>query len=321
MPLPAPRPLERLANVTPAQFVREIAPAGCPAILAGCVADWPVVRAATRSAEDFLREVGRRDTGHPIDALLMRPDAHGRVGYDADMQGFNFLHNKLPLQQLIQQLWRYHQLPVAPGLAIQSARIADCMPSFFDDHAMPFAPPRASPRLWIGNRVVTPAHFDESNNLACVVAGRRRFTLFPAEQIGNLYIGPLDFAPTGTPMSLVDFNAPDLERFPRFAEAMAHALVAELEPGDALYLPSLWWHHVESLDPINGLVNYWWRGMPDQNDAPDTALPLLHQAIRDLARLPAHERDGWRALFDHYVFDADDDTYAHLPTHRRGLSG
>ena len=72
------------------------------------------------------------------------------------------------------------------------------------------------PRIWLGNAITTPTHLDEWNNIGCVVAGRRRFTLFPPEQIANLYIGPLDFAPTGAPMSLVSLHEPDFERFPRF---------------------------------------------------------------------------------------------------------
>ena len=34
--------------------------------------------------------------------------------------------------------------------------------------------------------------------------------------------------------------------FPLFTDAREQALVAELEPGDALYLPKLWWHQVQS---------------------------------------------------------------------------
>ncbi len=104
----------------------------------------------------------------------------------------------------------------------------------------------------------TPTHVDEWNNIGCVVAGRRRFTLFPPEQIANLYIGPLDFAPTGAPMSLVSLRNPDFARYPKFREALAAAHVAELGPGDAIFIPPLWWHHVESLEPFNVLVNYWW---------------------------------------------------------------
>jgi len=35
-------------------------------------------------------------------------------------------------------------------------------------------------------------------------------------------------------------------------------LVAELNPGDALFIPSKWWHHVRSLDR-SASVNVWWR--------------------------------------------------------------
>ena len=66
--------------------------------------------------------------------------------------------------------------------------------------------PAVAPRLWLGNEVVTPAHFDESHNLACVVSGRRRFTLFPPEQVANLYVGPLDLSPAGQAISQFELD-------------------------------------------------------------------------------------------------------------------
>ena len=71
---------------------------------------------------------------------------------------------------------------------------------------------------------------DLPDNLACVVAGRRRVTLFPPAQLENLYIGPLDHTPAGQAVSLVDFHAPDPARFPKFTEALRHARGAVLEP-------------------------------------------------------------------------------------------
>src|SRR6185295_10671014 len=98
------------------------------------------------------------------------------------------------------------------------------------------------------NRTRIAAHHDLPDNLACVVAGRRRFTLFPPEQLNNLYVGPLDFTPAGQPISRVDIDTPDLETYPRFAEALNAARRAELGPGDAVYIPALWWHDVLSLE-------------------------------------------------------------------------
>ena len=53
---------------------------------------------------------------------------------------------------------------------------------------------------------------------------------------------------------MVDFDNPDYDRFPRFAEAERNALGVVLEPGDVIYIPNMWWHQVESLSAINGLV-------------------------------------------------------------------
>ncbi|RBJ42034.1 cupin-like domain-containing protein, partial [Xanthomonas oryzae pv. oryzae] len=180
--------------------------------------------------------------------------------------------------------------------------------------ALPQSEPLAS--IWMGNRTRIPAHQDLPDNLACVVAGRRRFTLFPPEQLANLYIGPLDLTPAGQPVSLVDIAAPDLLRFPRYAQALEHALVAELLPGDALFIPSMWWHHVEALESFNVLVNFWWRQSPAYMDSPMNALMLALLTIRDL---PAEQRATWQEVFRHYVFEANGTTTAHLPDAARGV--
>ena len=58
---------------------------------------------------------------------------------------------------------------------------------------------------------------------------------------------------------MADPLRPDFEAYPRFAEALETALTAELDPGDAVFIPTLWWHHVAALDPVNVLVNYWYQ--------------------------------------------------------------
>jgi len=182
---------------------------------------------------------------------------------------------------------------------------------------MPLLDPRVEPRIWIGNAVQINTHFDLVYNIACVVAGRRRFTLFPPEQLPNLYLAPLDFTPSGAPVSLAPLTTADAARFPRLAEALRHARHAELGPGDALFIPYGWWHHVESLTPFNVLVNYWW------NDAPDYGAPhgaLLHAllAIRDL---PGDQRAVWESLFRELVFTDPSLALAHLPPEKRGMLG
>ena len=126
--------------------------------------------------------------------------------------------------------------------------------------------------IWIGNRTVATAHFDMTHNLACCMVGRRRFSLFPPEQVHNLYPGPLEPTPGGQVISMVNFDAPDFERFPRFREALAAGQVAEIEPGDVLFYPAMWWHHVQALESFNTMINYWW-----------TTTPAIHRFAADHA--------------------------------------
>lgn len=114
----------------------------------------------------------------------------------------------------------------------------------------------------------------------------------------------------------MDFAAPDFERFPRFAQALQAGEVAELDPGDAIFIPSMWFHHVEGLEPINLLINAWWRQTPEYMDSPVSA---LHLALMTLRKLPEKERRIWQQHFQHFVFDANASTWAHIPPAARGL--
>src|SRR5438270_11821947 len=249
------------------------------------------------------------------------PEAEGRVVYDDGMNGFNFVRNRLPITAIAEQVMRYASFARAPAVAAQSALIRDCLPGFSAENALTLLDANILPRIWLGNAITTPTHLDEWSNIGCVVSGRRRFTLFPPEQLVNLYIGPLDFAPTGAPMSLVSLRDPDFTRFPKFRDALAAAVGAELGPGDALYIPPLWWHHVESLEPFNLLVNYWWHAVPGVPVGGTSGFDALMIALLNLRALPGATRGAWRALFDHYVFAAPDRVSEHIPEPRRGVLG
>jgi hypothetical protein len=310
------QPIREYTHVDAALLHGEILPSATPAVLRGLVAGWPAVAHARASPEAICEYLLACDSGRPVDALLLPPGEKGRLFYAPDMNGFNFVRRQLPLSHVIEQLARYSRFAEAPALAVQSALVDDCLPRFGQENCLDAVD--AAPRIWIGNGIVTPAHFDESENIGCVVAGRRRFTLFAPEQVGNLYIGPLDYAPTPTPISMVDFGAPDLDRFPRFAHAMGAALAADLGPGDAIYIPSLWWHHVQSTGPLSILVNYWWKAA-QATAAQHTPMEALTVAMDALRALPPAQRQAWAAMFGHYVFDAGIDPAAHLPAHRHGV--
>ncbi len=315
------RPIAEFSTLDDETVRRDIVAAQQPAVLRGFVASWPAVELGRRSAAELVEYLRRLDNGTPVDAIMTPPQIEGRIFYDEGMNGFNFVRNRLAVAAIAAQVMRYAAFLRPPAVAIQSALIRDCLPGFTVENRLSVLDDTVLPRLWLGNRITTPTHLDEWNNIGCVVSGRRRFTLFPPDQVANLYVGPLDFAPTGAPMSLVPLHDPDFERFPRFRAALAAAVTAELEPGDAIFIPALWWHHVESLDPFNLLVNYWWHGKAGAQVGDDCGFDALIHAIVNLRSLPPPIRDQWRALFMHYVFGEQSAVTDHIPQHRRGLLG
>ena len=314
-------PIAEYREVDAARFADDISRRYEPAVMRGLVRDWPAVQRALAAPDgicDYLEEL---DNGTPVAGLRMPPSARGRIFYNDNLDGFNYTSDRMTITSVLERMRKYAKLEKPASIAILSALVSECLPGFLAANANPVLDPSVAPRIWIGSHVITPAHFDESNNIACCVAGRRRFTLFPPQAIADLYIGPIGYAPTGTPISLVDFERPDEKRFPRFKDALAVARVAELEPGDAIFIPALWWHHVESLAKFNVLVNYWWKGWVGSTGRNDSALDCLLLAILNLRHLPPEQRKNWSVIFDHYVFGADAATASHIPEHKRGVLG
>src|SRR2546430_16561060 len=109
-----------------------------------------------------------------------------------------------------------------------------------EENPKPFVPAGNHARVWIGNGVTVAPHFDVAENIACVVAGRRRFILFPPEQTANIYPGPTDITPADVPISMVSMDDSDLDRFPRYRQALDAAILAESGPGDRSPIRYLW---------------------------------------------------------------------------------
>ncbi len=316
--LPAAKPIREIAGLRPTDLGAEILASTEPLLLRGLVRDWPMVQAGLQSAQAadaYLRRFYRDAT---VNAMLGAPEIEGRFGYNDDLSGFNFYPVRIRLDTVLGELEKHAASALSPTIYVGSTSIEGALPGFRAENDVDLKGREALASIWIGNRTVIAAHYDLPDNLACVAVGRRRFTLFPPGQQHNLYVGPLDFTPAGQAISLVDFAKPDLARFPRFAQAMEHAQVAEMEPGDALFIPSMWWHHVEALDRFNVLVNYWWRQSPEWMDTPMNALMHALLSVRDL---PPAQRQAWADMFRHYVFEADEETAGHIPPAARRMLG
>lgn len=300
----------------------ELIEARKPAVLKQLVGDWPLVHSGRQSAHSAVDYIKTFYNGRPTIVCKTAPEYKGRLFYDDSLENLHYQSYKGRIDETLDAILETLEQDLPPGFYIASNHIDTHLPGLEKANAIKL-PQTGDPEsaketvsIWIGNATTASCHFDALDNIACCVAGKRRFTLFPPDQVKNLYPGPLEPTPGGQVISLVDFCDPDYEQFPRFAEALEHASVAELEPGDALYLPSMWWHHVEALNGFNLLINYWW------NEAPfylSSGMNALYAAMLGIRDKPAHEREAWRALFDYYIFSGSDPAQENIPEKAQGF--
>lgn len=290
-----------------------------PVVMRGAVQHWPLVEAGRDGAAAAMAYLERFDSGQPIVGYTGPPEIGGRFFYNEDLSALNYQAERIGFKAYLARMAEHLGAAAAPSYYIGSTDLDHYFPGLRQANDIGIADTAFGPGLlasiWIGTQTVAATHYDMSYNLAACAVGRRRFTLFPPDQIANLYPGPLEPTPGGQVVSMVDLRAPDLGRYPRFAQALEAALVAELEPGDVLFYPALWWHNVEALDAFNAMMNYWWTAAPAFMDTPMNT--LLH-GLLSLRDRTEPEKRGWRALFDYYVFGPPEQPAEHLPAHIRG---
>ena len=291
-----------------------------PCVLRGLVADWGITRAGLESDRAAMAYIRSFYNGKSVSASFGGPEIAGRLFYNDDFTQLNFASQRAQMDEFLDRIQAHLPDERPPTMYMGSTLIDSYLPGFRKDNDLGLTahgidPP---PSIWIGNRTIASCHYDAPNNIACCVVGRRRFTLFPPEQIFNLYPGPLEPTPGGQAISLVDFQKPDFERFPNFRAAIEAGQVAEVGPGDAVFIPSMWWHHVQGLSSFNALVNYWWTTLPAFIPTPMNA---LYHAIWTLRDRPENEKRAWKHVFDYYVFGQAELAGEHFPEQARGILG
>lgn len=298
-------------NVDFQQFHNEIVAANRPVVIKSVVADWPSVKAAQQSPKAIVDYLKAFDIDAIVSALVGKPDINGRFFYTDDLTDLNFQRTQVTLGIALDRLLTIADHQDSYAIALQAIQLHQVLPSFKPSNPQPLLEPSIEPTMWVGNRACVAPHYDIHDNLACVVAGQRKFTVFPPEQINNLYPGPALNAPGGVPVSMVDINKPDLDLYPNYTKAETAAMSAVLEPGDGIFIPALWWHGVDSLMDLNILVNYWWGGDTKTKVSPNDS--LLH-SMMSIANLDQNKRQAWQQYFNYYVFKTSDDPKSHLPT-------
>jgi hypothetical protein len=302
----------------PDVLLREIAQPCRPVVIRGLVSSWPAVRAGERSSTDFKNYLSQFAAGGEVEVFVGEPRIEGRYYYSDDLKGFNFSRARMRFADALECIVSTSGPARERSMYVGSLPTEHYLPGFAAENALAILESGIAPRIWLGHASKVSAHYDTMDNLACVVAGERRFTLFAPETIGRLYIGPIDHTMAGQPVSLAASAPPDDERYPLFREVREQALIAELRPGDAIYVPKLWWHQVEATGHFNALVNYWWDACRVGPDAPSIALLL---SMITIAERPPAERQAWKAFFDHFVFRSNGHPLAHLPESQRGVLG
>ncbi|KAG9398658.1 hypothetical protein AC1031_014440 [Aphanomyces cochlioides] len=194
--------------------------------------------------------------------------------------------------------------PTATSYYLEYLSMATYVPELIDDAPKfdwaPFLKLDVA-NLWFGDgKSVGKLHFDPFENLMTMVAGRKEFILYDPSDNTRIYEGHIREAQydlegnqfirrrlmesTSMVNSPVDIQAPDLEMYPRFAEANAMRCV--VEEGDTIFVPSFWWHEVVSApakdEPRNVAVNYWYKPVYNK-DFPCQTCPLrFSMAYADL---------------------------------------
>lgn len=313
-------PVPEVSGLSAERFTSDIQHHGEPVVIRQLVPEWPAVKAGHSGPSALSEVILPHSQNHSIQLFEGGANMYGRFFYSPDLLGFNFDRTTTTLDGLFSRLTGTQPPTDKPYYYAGAINIPQHMPGFLKDHPNPLLVDKGEMLVsaWIGTSSRIPLHWDLPENIACVTAGRRAFTLMPMEQLSNLYIGPLDRTIAGQPCSLVDLHDIDTEAFPKFSDAIPHSMYTELNPGDAIYIPSMWLHHVESLDTFGMLVNFWWREGPAHLITPMAT--MLH-GLLSLKGMPARERTAWEHIFKHYLFGDQDEAVAHIPEDARGLWG
>ena len=312
----SPKPIIEISQIDFDRFHNDIFMAGKPAIIKNLVNDWPCIKSGQTGLDNLAKLIKSYSSNKTVGLSMLKHEYDGRFFFKPNMDGFNYTNYMAPLHDVIDWLIEQQNDPLSDSAYMQALDITNLMPAFAHDHPMPLLKSDIRPTMWIGNSLRTQTHCDFQSNIACVVSGKRRFTLFPPDQAENLYIGPIENTPGGVPLSMVSLDEPDLARFPKFKNALEFAQSAELNPGDAIYIPYGWWHHVRSEGPLNILVNYWWNGQTIASP-----MAALYASILTIRDLPEHEKIVWKRMLDTYVFGDTKQAVEHIPQSVQGILG
>jgi len=225
--------VDRRSGLTREQFLEEYYAPNRPVILEDACDTWPAL--TTWTPEYLVAKIGGAE-------LEVMADREADPQYEINSVAHR---TKMPFDEYVAKVtaagWSNDLYLVANNKLLESEVALPLWDDFtLDSRYLQPDEERSSTFLWFGPAgTVTPLHHDVMNVLFHQVHGWKRF----------IFISPLETHCVSNSVGVfsdVDPLAPDANRFPRFEKA--HPFEVSVGPGEALFVPVGWWHHVLALD-------------------------------------------------------------------------
>jgi hypothetical protein len=230
---PGAKQVERREKLGREEFFERYYTQNRPVIITGMLEAWP---ALTRWTPDYLKE----KCGHHIVEVQVGRSRDPQYEINSDQY-----RRQMPFGEFVDWMNRGEETNDFYMTAKNSDANGAILEALYDDipviHEY-LKDDDASNRgfFWYGPKgIVTPLHHDLTNNFMAQVRGRKQIRLISPCLLPNIYNHRHCY-------SQVDLNAIDYERFPDFRHITP--LEVTLHPGEILFLPVGYWHHVVGLD-------------------------------------------------------------------------
>ncbi len=244
---------DRLDNITRDEFETVVRTADAPTLITGGMDDWSSID--TWRTPDRLEELLGEDA-----TVFCRRVVQDATTYTEDFIPYrfgDFLHEVYSIgdsdhyltQALVFEPVGFLRKVIRdsfPGL-LQVLEQDCALPPFIERHEL------AEGIMWMGSgEQTTPLHYDPAENLNCTIMGRKRWILFPPDEAENLMIDG-NIGKDGMLSSLDALIADGQWR----GGPIERAYDVETAPGQILYMPAGWSHHVLSSREPSAAINFW----------------------------------------------------------------
>lgn len=281
-----------------------------PVVLTGCMEDWKLYRElrAAGTYEQKMAVLGSLIGERPVTFHRLPKEHKGQFHFQPDnLERLTFgkgtKQADVPFDAFASQALHSLQGQSEDYVYMQAQYIAPGTPLFqaLGPNVLSFLrEDQVHATLWVGsNGQVVNLHYDDFLTFICMADGVKRVTMFSPDLLPHIYQAPFDRMIECAQVSLVRLLELDLKRYPLFGEALRDARMVELQPGEVLLVPPMWWHHVESFG-LNVMVNN--RVFFASFEDFEQVYANLTDAVRLFVKVPADRRARAMALYQQTIF-------------------